>query len=192
MTDNPSEYEADEQRWAALMMDAQRGDETRYRLLLTELSRMIHRYLVSRLGPHEFIEDCVQDILLAVHHGRHTYQPQRPFRPWLFAIVRNRSVDFLRRRRAFTRARDEASQESARQESATEFNPILAVEHSVMQGRLIEALDPPFRQAIVLTKLFGYSNAEVANQLSISEAAVKVRVHRGMSRLRNLFEADEL
>src|SRR3974390_1822133 len=43
-------------------------------------------------------EDIVQDILLAVHLKRHTWDVNAPFAPWLFAIARNKLIDALRRR----------------------------------------------------------------------------------------------
>src|ERR1700749_1257809 len=43
-------------------------------------------------------EDIVQDILLAVHLKRHTWDASAPFAPWLFAIARNKLIDALRRR----------------------------------------------------------------------------------------------
>ena len=101
MIDRDSDdYGADELRWAALMCSAQAGHEAAYRLLLEELSEVINRYLCSRFGHHHFIEDSVQDTLVAIHQARHTYDQRRRFRPWLFAIVRHKAIDTLRRQKA--------------------------------------------------------------------------------------------
>ena len=191
-TKTNKKYDADEQRWSAMMASAQGGDEAQYQQLLTELSTVIQRYLISRLGPHEFIEDCVQESLLAIHNGRHTYQPSRPFRPWLFAIVRNKSIDLLRKRNSYENAVAMQADEVHYGENNPADHSVQELDDAITQGRLIEALAPPFKQAIVLTKLFGFSNAEAAEKLSISETAVKVRVHRGIAKLKSLFEADEL
>ena len=94
------------QGWAALMVRAQQGHEAEYRQLLGELAEAVYRYLLSRFGHHHFLEDCVQDILVAVHQARHTYDPQRRFRPWLFAIVRHKAIDTLRRQRSHQNALD--------------------------------------------------------------------------------------
>ena len=77
-TANP--YAEDEARWSSLMAGAQSGDAAAYRQLLDELSTMVERYLRVRLGDHEFLEDCVQEVLLAVHQARHTYDTRRAFR----------------------------------------------------------------------------------------------------------------
>ena len=89
-------YAEDEQRWSSLMASAQAGNESDYRQLLGELSELVSRYLRTRLGGYDFVEDCVQDVLIAIHEARHTYDPRRPFRPWLFAIIRHKSTDAIR------------------------------------------------------------------------------------------------
>ena len=66
------------------MAQAQRGDEEAYVRLLTELADMIKAYLLSRFGPLEILDDCVQEALIAIHKARHTYDPGRPIRPWVF------------------------------------------------------------------------------------------------------------
>lgn len=191
-TDKQSEYDADELRWSQMMVRAQAGGQSDYRTLLEELSLAIQRYLVSRLGYHAFIEDCVQDILLAIHNARHTYQPSRPFRPWLFAIVRNKSIDMLRKRKSYEKmllSRADELQIMGADESPDNSQ---SLENEMTSGRLMELLEPGHKQAIVLTKLIGFSNAEAAKVMSISETAVKVRVHRGLAKLKNLLEADEV
>lgn len=175
------------------MISAQNGDEIRYRQLLDELSEVIHRYLISRFGYHDFLEDCVQDTLLAIHNARHTYDGNRLFRPWFFAIVRHKSIDALRKRRAEqAKITQQGLEDLATNDYAVQACSSHEWDTSITQGRLINALAPPFRQAIVLTKLVGFSNAEAAQQLSISETALKVRVHRGIAKLKRLVEAEEV
>jgi len=185
-------YATDEQRWSAAMVRAQAGDNAQYQQLLTELSGVIYRYLLSRFGNQDFIEDCVQETLLAIHHARHTYQPRRRFRPWLFAIVRNKAIDMLRKRKNYIKM-IASETEAAQLAAGNEAHPssVHSLDTGISQGRLLDALAPPLKQAIVLTKFAGFSTAEAARELGISETAVKVRIHRGIARLRRLLEADE-
>lgn len=180
--------ETDELRWAALMVSAQAGDEADYCVLLTELSEVVKRYLCSRFGAHDFIEDCVQDILVAIHQARHTYDPRRRFRPWLFAIVRHKAIDALRSQRSHQNTMDRHREEQLIHAQANSGQATL--ENRVVQGRLIASLSPPYREAITLTKIDGLSTAEAAAQLHISESALKVRVHRAIGRLQRLVAAD--
>ena len=64
------------------------------------------------------------------------------------------------------------------------------MESSILGGRLLQALAEPYREAVTMTKILGFTNREVASRLSISERAVKVRVHRGLSRLQKMMELD--
>src|SRR5262245_63907824 len=81
-----------------LMRAARRGDSDAYRALLTAVTPRIRRLVRARrvfLGTAD-VEDLVQDVLLSLHVVRATYDPSRPFLPWLFAIVRNRLADAAR------------------------------------------------------------------------------------------------
>ena len=181
--------ESDELRWAAMMVRAQSGCEAAYRQLLQELSEVIACYLYSRFGHHHFIEDCVQESLVAIHEARHTYDEQRKFRPWLFAIVRHKAIDALRRQRSHENVVGQQREEQAIVSQGPGANQL---ENQVFQRNLINALSPAHRDAITLTKIHGYSTAEAAAQLSITESALKVRIHRGIGRLKRLVQADSL
>ena len=177
---------SDEARWAALMCSAQKGGEDDYRQLLVELSRVIKHYLLSRIGQQHFVEDCMQESLIAIHQARHSYDPRRRFRPWLFAIVRHKAIDTLRRQRS--------QQQLARQQEIlqldAQLDPHSDIENTIAQGRLLACLSPEHREVLTLTKFIGLSNAEAASRLSISEGAVKVKVHRAIGKLTRLLEAD--
>lgn len=179
--------ESDESRWSALMVSAQAGNQGDYRILLQELGDVVHRFLCSRFGRHHFIEDCVQEALVAVHNARHTYDPQRPFRPWLFAIVRHKTIDILRKQRTREQTTDQYTRD---QEvlSQTVETPYEAIE--MPENGLLEQLSEQHREILVLTKIIGYSIAETAGKLGISQSAAKVRVHRAIHKLRRLLEED--
>src|SRR5487761_1639047 len=83
------------------------GDDAAYHRLLRAVTPVLRagaRRGLARAGqPVDQSEDVVQDILLAVHLKRHTWNADAPFAPWLFAIARNKLIDSLRKRgrRAF-------------------------------------------------------------------------------------------
>jgi len=177
--------ESDEHRWSALMVSAQAGNESDYRQLLQELTVVIQKFLRVRFGNHDFVEDCVQESLIAVHQARHTYNPKRPFRPWMFAIVRNKAIDTLRKQR--TRS-DHAERYQREQEILSQPGPPSDSGGELSGGELLEALPDPHKEILVMTKIIGFSIAETAERLGISESAVKVRVHRAIGKLRHLLE----
>jgi RNA polymerase sigma-70 factor (ECF subfamily) len=187
MSTTSSRHASDERRWAALMVNAQAGKEADYRRLLGELADVIHAFLRSRFGNGHFIEDCVQETLIAIHEARHTYDNQRPFRPWLFAIVRHKAIDTLRKRN--TRQRLTASYKST-QEALAQSGRSSEAEAEITSSHLLDLLPEPQRQALMLTKLIGLSVAEAAEKLEISESLVKVRVHRAIRKLRHDLELE--
>lgn len=187
--DNTLKHASDEQRWSKLMVSAQAGDESAYRQLLTELTSVIGNFLRSRFGNHHFIEDCVQETLIAIHQARHTYDQHRPFRPWLFAIVRHKAIDTLRMQRTRQRI---TNQYQGEQEILSRTSQRSEAEGEVIKGRLFELLSAQHREVLVLTKIIGFSIAEAADKLNISESLVKVRTHRAIRKLKQIMEADTL
>lgn len=131
----------------------------------------------------------MQEALIAVHQARHTYDKKRAFRPWLFAIVRNKAIDFLRQQRTREKALDhyQREQEILRQPGSQD-----ASRGNIIEGRLLGLLPEQHKEVLVLTKVIGFSIAETAERLGVSESAVKVRVHRAVGKLRKLLERDEL
>ena len=177
--------ESDESRWSALMVSAQAGNQDDYRALLQELGDVVHRFLCSRFGRHHFIEDCVQEALMAVHNARHTYDPRRPFRPWLFTIVRHKTIDILRKQRTRQNASDQYTREQQVLSQTAETHD---AGNAMAADGLLEQLPEQHREILVLTKIIGYSIAETAGKLGISQSAAKVRVHRAIHKLRQLME----
>jgi len=162
-----------------MMAAAQAGDPNAYRTLLTELVPWLRRYYARRLPP-TLTEDAVQDVLLAIHEKRHTYDPSRPFGPWLAAIARYKWVDQLR---------------SLKAEAAEPLGEDISVpDHgeSAIAGwtfqRLLAELKPPQAEAIRLVKLEGYSVAEASRVTGQSISLIKVNIHRGLRRLANIIE----
>jgi RNA polymerase sigma factor (sigma-70 family) len=177
---------AEDQHFAALMQAAQGGDGGAYAQLLSEIAPRLRRFVQGhwRVPGAEDVEDLVQDVLLSVHAVRATYDPSRPFMPWLFAIARNRIADGSRRR-----ARHEGRQlqienwdvtfsgEGAN--SSTEvFGEVEALSHA------IQALPAGQRSAIEMLKLKEMSLKEAAAASGMSIGSLKVATHRAMTALR--------
>jgi DNA-directed RNA polymerase specialized sigma24 family protein len=74
--------------WGALMAEAQAGNPTAYRKLLIELARWLEHFYLDRL-PSEAVDDGISGALRLIHEIRHTYDPSRPFDPWLASIAQH-------------------------------------------------------------------------------------------------------
>ena len=88
-----------EERLRSLMLQSLSGDGASYRMFLDELSLHLRSFLRRRLTRQpEEIEDIVQELLLAIHNQRHTYDARLPLTVWVHAIARYKVIDWLRRR----------------------------------------------------------------------------------------------
>lgn len=79
------------------MRASQEGDSVAYTAVLTVVTPLVRRMAARRWTGSDEADDVVQDVLLSLHQVRHTYDPDRPFLPWLMAIARNRLADTQRR-----------------------------------------------------------------------------------------------
>lgn len=155
-------------------------------MLLAEVADVIAAYLESRFGHTDFVEDCVQESLMSLHKARHTYDPTRSFRAWMFAIVRHRAIDMLRRRDTYRGVVAADDGNLALAESSVD------VAGSAMAAQYFQALPASDRQALTLTKVVGFSMAEAATRLGISEGAMKTRVHRAIRRFKRVIDAEQV
>ncbi len=177
-------YAEDERRWREWMTAAQKGDREAYRKLLEDVSAAIRAFLLRKLGDVPLLDDCIQECLLGIHRARHTYDPARDFRPWLFAIVRHKALDALRR--GSVRERREVAE--APESLAASESPGELRDRALDAERALAQLDTRFREALVMTKFEGYSIEEAARRAGVSNSAMKTRVHRALRKVRQLLE----
>jgi RNA polymerase sigma-70 factor (ECF subfamily) len=170
-----------EDEWTGLMRLAISGDSAAYHRLLkaiTPVLRAAARRGLARAGQSiDQSEDIVQEILLAVHLKRHTWDAEAPFAPWLFAIASNKLIDALRRRgrRIFvniddfaeTLADQPAAETASPAEVAAQLQTLPARQRDVLQSIAVESA----------------SIKDTATKFAMSEGAVRVALHRGLTSL---------
>lgn len=168
------------------MSAAQAGDSHAYAELLAAVAPRLRQIISNqrRFLQHADIEDLVQEILLSLHAVRSTYDPNRPFVPWLLVITRNRLADAARRYGRRT-ATDEERRQMAVTFSAENANTQaeeLGDPEKLRQA--IEQLPRAQREAIEMLKLREMSLKEASEASGTSVGALKVSVHRAMIALR--------
>jgi RNA polymerase sigma-70 factor (ECF subfamily) len=172
-----------ETSWEGLLAAAQRGDGNAYRAFLVAILPFIRSVARSRLRNSEAVEDVVQEALLTLHRVRHTYQPGRPVRPWLAAIVSRRAIDAARRRGRIQAREtfDPAGYETFADPTA---NRVDRADSAQQLARMMAELTPRQKEALELVKLREMSLAEASTASGRSVASLKVNVHRAIQRLR--------
>jgi RNA polymerase sigma-70 factor (ECF subfamily) len=169
--------------WEAWMAAAQAGDTRAYDRLLRAILPMLRSVARRRIQDRHEQEDAVQDALLTIHRLRDTYDPARPIRPWLVAIMDRRAIDRLRRH----------GRRAGRETPIEEFGETLAgplanqAEERVQAAQLraaVAELPESQRTALALAKLQGLPLAEASARSGMSIGALKVATHRAVKALR--------
>jgi RNA polymerase sigma-70 factor (ECF subfamily) len=156
------------------------GDKQAYRFVLEESRRWLLGFYRRRVAP-QMIDDLVQETLVSVHSKRQSFDPARPYLPWLAAIARYRWIDALRKMRD--------TEELHPEEVASEEDDGAVVARLSIE-RLLSHLPAGQANAIVLTRIEGRSVAEAAQISGQSESLIKVNVHRGLRKLAALVESE--
>lgn len=170
---------AGEDEWGRLMAAAQDGHGGAYRRLLDELRRWLTGFFVRRLPP-TVVEDAVQDTLIAIHDKRHTYDRDRPFKPWLVAVARYKWIDRLR---SLSRTPTELLDHDVAVDGHES-----AVMSATVLDQLLSELKPAQQDVIRLVKLEGYSIEEASARTGQSGSLVKVNIHRGLTKMAAIVE----
>jgi RNA polymerase sigma-70 factor, ECF subfamily len=159
------------------MERAQKGDREAFQALFADIGPLITLFVRRRVFDQAEVDDVCQEALLAVFKSRHTYQPARPFEPWLFAIVRNVIAAYFQRNR----------QRGKWQAPTSEIPDTWAEDESSLGVELRDGLNQLSAnqlEALKLTKLSGFSIAEAAQRAGTSVGSMKVRVHRAYESLK--------
>jgi len=176
-----------------MMAAAQAGDARAYEALLRECLPLLRAICRARLRDATEADDAVQDTLLTIHRARGSYDPARPFRPWLVAIAECRALDRIRSRSR--RARRETPVDAAEEiaSGAPGVETVLDAQRDAAKLRsAIEALPIAQRTALGLTKIQDLSLAEASGRSGMSVSALKVATHRAMRALRRRFNPGTL
>ena len=173
--------DGNENELARLLRAAVAGDERAYGEFLRQtacLVRLFARQKVVRSGIDP--EDIVQETLLAIHMKRHTWRTGEPVTPWIYAIARYKLVDAFRRRGRLQEIDIAEITESFAEPEAETIS-----ERDV--GRALEKLAPGQRSVVAAVSVDGRSVRETAESLGMSETAVRVALHRGLTALSRRF-----
>jgi RNA polymerase sigma factor (sigma-70 family) len=167
--------------WAVWMRAGIAGDADAYRQFLVSVTphvRAVARSRCRSLGaPDGETEDVVQEVLLAIHLKRGTWDQARPIGPWVAAITRNKLIDVLRRRGRHVGVPIDEVAESL---PADDRTPEFATRDI---DALLAQLRPQQREILQSLSIDGRSIRETADRLKMTEGAVRVALHRALKAL---------
>lgn len=160
-----------------LIARSRKGDRKAYREFLAEAAIVVRRQLARKIGGDGELEDIVQEVLIACHEKHHTLDPGRPVGPWLRAIAGYKLIDFWRKR-----GRSPIVFEDA--DFAVEEDGLADMDVAALLCELPQAQ----ADAIRMTQIEGLTGEEASQRAGIGLSAMKLRVHRGMNRLKEIVE----
>ncbi len=168
------------------------GEKQLFHQLIRPCERGIYLLLFSMLRNQAEAEDAAQETAIKIYRNLHLYRGEAQFRTWAYSIARNEG---LRRLRRVQNAREDSLDAMTEGESG-DFTPAVltswrevpaeALERKELGALLREAiggLPEIYRNVILLRDIQEMDVRETAGALEISEAAVKVRLHRARALL---------
>lgn len=180
-----TEAETDEQ----LVRKSQNDDERAFGQLVSRYESKVYSLALKMLRNPEDAEDVLQDTFLRAYRGIKSFKGNSTFSTWVYRITANSALMRLRKRQLPTVSIDDADEREAPINIADwapgPVEQMLNQETQAAMTEAIEALPPEFRQVFVLRDIEELSNAEVAEILDLSVAAVKSRLHRARLKVRN-------
>ena len=171
---------------AALAARAVSGDDRAFAELVRRHKQALFRVVYRIVGNEDDAREILQEAFVAAHHALHRYDPARPMQAWLTTIALNKARDWRRREtvRKLLRAvlPVSAAADVADSEPPVDVTVADRQQLALVQAR-IAALPSKLREVLVLRTLEGFSQAETAAVLGVSEKAVETRLYRARQQL---------
>lgn len=159
------------------------GETDDFRVLVERHQQAVFRFAFGLLGNREEAQDIAQETFLAAFANLSGYDSSRAaFSTWLFALTRNRCINWLKRNRPVALETPESVQ------GRTIADPVGRHELSQQLDKALAALSVDQRAAFVLAEIEELPYAEIARIEQTSVGTVKSRIHRAKQRLQSLLE----
>jgi RNA polymerase sigma-70 factor, ECF subfamily len=176
-----------------LVLAARRGDSAAGDEIVQRFRRPCYLLALQLLGNPDDALDVAQDSLLSFFTKLHRFEAERPVKPWLLAIVRNRAHDLLRRKKVRQAEPLPGEGEVFRPELIDEdADPAADLEQRELKARLwqaLAALPEAQRDILVLRDYQDLSYSEIASVLQVPIGTVMSRLHRARATLRQILLA---
>ena len=171
----------------ALMLQVKNGELDKMALLFKRYHRQLFGFLFNMTGQREASEDMVQNVFYRMLRSRHTFTGNGEFKTWMYHLARNVLKDHFRKNKKNSGHYDvtdfaERIAGGTLADEAIEKNQ----EWSILQQALTH-LNEENREALVLSRFQNMKYHEIAAIMNITEGAVKLRIFRAMTQLKNMY-----
>jgi RNA polymerase sigma-70 factor, ECF subfamily len=171
-----------------LMLAVREGDVERFGVLFDRHHQRIYEFFYRLGGNAAVSEDLVQEVFLRMLKYRHTFRADSEFRGWMYHIARTVRIDRFRSQREETPLL-EGDVENARGRSVPgPDDSIEEMERAELLQRALLRLPEDKRELLILARFQELKYEQIGSLLNIDAGAVKVRVHRAMTELREIVQ----
>jgi RNA polymerase sigma-70 factor (ECF subfamily) len=173
-----------------IAIKVQQGDKELFGVLIERYEEMITRYARKFLFSYQGIEDVVQEVFIKVYTNIQSYNPQKPFSPWIYRIAHNEFINAGRKKKReplsffdfdadtifpHPRSKDNADKHALEKEVKEEV------------WGCLDELDKKYREPIILYYFEDLSYKEIAEVLHVPSSTVGVRIARGRTMLKTAY-----
>lgn len=169
---------------------AANGDDDAFSEIVERYQKPVYNLCYRLLGNPGDAEDASQEAFMKAYRGLKKYDPERPFMSWMLAISYNQCMDQLRRRRISWVGLEALFNRSDQQSPSAEI-AVDALGQAESVQKALSALSANDRAAVVLKYWYDYSYDEIAETLSLTNSAVKSRLHRARRELVDIWTAEQ-
>jgi RNA polymerase sigma-70 factor, ECF subfamily len=166
------------------------GDVDAYAMLVNRYQQPIFNMIYRMTGSREDAADLSQDAFIRAYEQLYRFREGKKFFPWLYTIALNHTRNFLRKNKTSrTIAIEDCELHSDSDHIAQEEDKMCAqLDFQRLQGAL-GRLPWEYREAVILRYREELPMEDIAAALSISLSGAKMRVHRGLKKLREILES---
>ena len=174
-----------------LLAACRRGDPKAFEEVVRTTYRQVYTQAFRLVGDRQDAEDVAQEAYLRLFRGLPGFRGDAQFETWLYRIVANAAMSFLRKRGRFGALSPDPDGGPVRELPASREMAEDAVDREVLSSAL-GSLPASLRSVVVLKDIYGLSCQEIGHELGVSEGAVKVRLHRARKRLKDMLFGSEV
>ncbi|MDX1628685.1 MAG: RNA polymerase sigma factor [Fulvivirga sp.] len=169
------------------MLKVKAGQTQQLALLFERYKKLLFTFFYHGNQDAQLSEDLVQNTFMRILKYRSSFKGEGAFKVWMFHIARNVRHDHFRKQKRFNNEDlDSWSDKIGDQEPNREIE-ITQTEEMKMLQIALQRLDEDKREIITLSKLQGMKYKEIAQLLSCTEGAVKVKVFRAFNELKEKY-----
>ena len=168
-----------------LVAAAQTGDRAAFEGLVRATHADVYTLALRLTGDEEDARDVTQEAYLRAYKGLHRFRGDAQFSTWMYRITANCASTLLTGRRR--RRHEELPEDMPLADPHPDIDPVAMAEAGLLRSRVNDALQelpPKLRAVVILRDVYDLSHEAIAEELGITEAAAKVRLHRARRKLR--------